>query len=196
MQIPITRRQLVHAGLAGTAAAAVLRPPDAAAAGAPAPGDSAVLTRTLRTEQLVVIAYERVLASGLLAPAVSTQVRVLLGQEHQHVAALERSLRELGAVLPRTSESAARRALSAHHIHESLTGLRNQHECLKLLIDIESLAEGAYFAAISKLTDPSLLRTSVEAMGCEAQHWTVLSAIQNPGKLYRSVPYPFVQGST
>jgi len=191
----MTRRQVVQTGIVGTAAAALLRVPDAAAAGAVAPSDSAVLARTLRIEQLVVIAYERVLTSGLLAPGVSGQLRTILGQEHRHVAVLERALRELGAALPRTSDSAAERLLAAHHVHVGLGSLRDQHDCLKLLIDVESLAEGAYYASISKLSDPGLMRTSIAAMGCEAQHWTLLNAIQHPGKLYRSVPYPFVQGS-
>jgi hypothetical protein len=140
-----------------------------------------------------VTAYERVLASGLVAPAVASQLRVQLVQEHEHIAVLERALRKLGAST--TSVSAAQRELRAHHIHVALAHLRSQHECLKLLIDVESLAERAYFEATSRLTDPGLVRTAVEAMGCEAQHWTVLSAIQHPGKLYRSVPYPFVVGS-
>jgi hypothetical protein len=179
----------------GATAAALLRLPDADVAGAAAPSDSTVLARTLRIEQLVVIAYERVLASGLVAPAVSAQLHTVLGQEHRHVAVLERALRELSAMPPQTSNAAAQRELAAHHVQVGLNSLGDQHDCLKLLIDVESLAEGAYFAAISKLTDPRLLRTSIAAMGCEAQHWTLLSAIQHPGKLYRSVPYPFVQGS-
>jgi hypothetical protein len=194
----------MQTGVAG-AAAALLSPRVAAGApsgvgttsaaggGAPGAGDSAVLSRTLRTEQLVVTVYERVLASGLVAPAVASQLRVQLAQEHEHIATLERALRELGA--SRTSVSAAQRELHHHHIHIALARLRSQHECLKLLIDVESLAERAYFEATSRLTDPGLVRMSVEAMGCEAQHWTVLSAIQHPGKLYRSVPYPFVVGS-
>jgi hypothetical protein len=167
--------------------------PSAAGTSAPGAGDSAVLSRTLRIEQLVVTVYQRVLASGLVVPAVASQLRVQLAQEHQHIATLERALRELGAST--TSVSAAQRELHHHHIHIALARLRSQHECLKLLIDVESLAERAYFEATSHLTDPELVRTSIEAMGCEAQHWTVLSAIQHPGKLYRSVPYPFVVGS-
>lgn len=195
MNARTTRRQLVQTGIAGATAVTLLGSRSAAAAIAAAPSDAAVLTHTLRIEHLVVVAYERVLASGLLAPGPSGQLHAILRQERQHVAALERALHVLGAQAPQSSVAAAQRELAAHHIHTSLSTLRSQHDCLKLLIDVESLAEGAYFAAISKLTDPALVRTSVEAMGCEAQHWTLLSAIQHPGKLYRSVPYPFVQGS-
>lgn len=193
-----TRRELMQAGIAATAAsaAALARPEPARAASAAAmPGDAALLAHTLRVEQLVVIAYRSVLASGVVAAAVAGQLQAMLAQELQHVAVLERRLRALGAPLPHTSTPGAQDVLGKRHVHLSLTRLRNQHECLKLLIDVESLAEGAYFSAIAKLSDPALIQESTEAMGCEAQHWTVLSALQHHGDVTRSVPYPFVQGS-
>ncbi len=193
MEIEPTRRQLLAAGTAASASA--LLAPELAAAAAPAPDDAAVLTRTLRIERLVVTAYRNVLASGVVKPAVARPLQAMLGQELEHVATLERDLRSLGAPVPQTAENTAQRELAAQHVHLSLTDLPTQHECLRLLIDVESLAEGAYFAAISKLTDPGLVRTSAAAMGCEAQHWTVLSALQHHGDVTRSVPYPFVQGS-
>lgn len=190
-----TRRELVRSAVAGAAAAAMLEPLAAGAASTAAPSDSAIVIRTLEIEQLVVISYERVLDSGLLTRAASAQVRSILHQERQHVAVLQHALRGLGGTMPHLDKAAAQRELAAHHVHDSLAHLRSQRECLKLLIDVESLAEGAYFWAISRLVDPVLLRAAVEAMGSEAQHWTLLSGIQHPGKLYRSVPYPFVQGS-
>lgn len=192
MHVRPTRRQLLAAGTAASASALLL--PELAEA-APAPSDSAVLTRTLRIEQLVVTAYRNVLASGVLTAAVASRLRAMLAQEQGHVAVLERGIRALGATIPPITASAAQRELTAHHVHLSLVHLPNQHECLRLLIDIESLAEGAYYSAISKLSDPGLVRTSAEAMGCEAQHWTVLSALQHHGDVTRSVPYAFVQGS-
>jgi ferritin-like protein len=143
-----------------------------------------------------VIAYRSTLASGVVTAVVARRLQAMLSQELQHVAALEQSVRALGAAVPHTSMGAAQNMLAAHHVQVSLTRLRDQHECLKLLIDVESLAEGAYFSAIAKLSDPALIQQSIEAMGCEAQHWTVLSALQHHGDVTRSVPYPFVQGST
>jgi hypothetical protein len=195
-----TRRELVRGGIAATAAAAgatLGRPPAAGATGTvPVESDATVLTHTLRVEQLLVIAYRSALGSGVVSTGVARWLQAMLAQELQHVAALERSALALGASIPRTSTRAAQKMLSAHHVHVSLTGLRDQHECLKLLIDAESLAEGAYFSAIGKLSDPALIRQSTEAMGCEAQHWTVLSALQHHADVTRSVPYPFVQGSS
>jgi hypothetical protein len=194
-----TRRELVHGGIVATAAAAatLARPvPAGAAAAVPAHSDATVLAHTLRVEQVLVIAYRSALTSGVVTAAVARRLQVMLAQERQHVAALERSVRALGAPVPRTSTRAAQKMLAAHHVHVGLARLRDQHECLKLLIDVESLAEGAYFSAIAKLSDPVLIRESTEAMGCEAQHWTVLSALRHHGDVTRSVPYPFVQGSS
>jgi hypothetical protein len=194
-----TRRELVRGGIAATAAAAastLARPVRAGAATAvPAQSDATVLVDTLRVEQVLVIAYRTVLASGVVTTAVARRLQAMLAQELQHVAGLERSVQALSAPVPRTTTRAAQKMLAAHHVHVSLTGLRDQHEGLKLLIDVESLAEGAYFSAIGKLSDPALIRASIEAMGSEAQHWTVLSALRHRGDVTRSVPYPFVQGS-
>jgi hypothetical protein len=199
MEAASTRRELVRDGIAASAAAsAAVRSATAAAAVAPAHSDAAVLTRTVQIEHLVSIAYQRVLGSGALRPAIAGVLRALLSQELEHLAALERALRRLGATVPTAPRgvASAQRALGRHHVSASLTGLETRHECLRLLIDVESLAEGAYFSAISKLRDPALLRTSAEIMGCEAQHWTLLSELQHRGDVSRAVPYPFVQGSS
>jgi len=200
MEAAATRRELVQSGIVATAvlSAAAVHAPGALAALAPARSDAAVLARTLQIEQLVSIAYSRVLGSRALGPAVIGPLRTLLSQELEHVATLEQGLTGLGASVPAPpgSVASAQAALVRHHVSASLTRLDTQHECLRLLIDVESLAEGAYFSAISKLSDPGLVRTSTEIMGCEAQHWTVLSALQHHGNVDRAVPYPFVQGSS
>ena len=200
MEEAATRRELVRSGIAATAvlSAAAVNSPRALAAVAPAQSDAAVLARTLQIEQLVSIAYRQAIGSGALGPTVIGPLRALLSQELEHVATLEHGLRGLGASVPAppAGVASAQAALVRHHVFASLTRLRTQHECLRLLIDVESLAEGAYFSAISKLSDPGLLRTSTEIMGCEAQHWTLLSALQHHGNVDRAVPYPFVQGSS
>jgi rubrerythrin len=194
-----TRRDLLRgAAAAGAAASALGRSAAAVAAPAATPGDDRMLAKALRTEQLVVIGYQAALATDAVSAGVRYVLEHMLAQELQHVGALERILRSRGAPVPGgpASTQAAQEELTRHHIHISLTGLRTQHLCLRLLINLESLAEGAYFAAISKLHDPSLVRTSLEIMGCEAQHWTLLSSIQHHGKVELAVPYPFVQGSS
>jgi hypothetical protein len=196
-----TRRELAQRGLAATASVAALTAVgacSAAAAAATPQSDAGVLGRVLAVEDLVVVAYRQALRSGALRPRVGRQVREILAQELEHVATLQRELERIGAPVPAAPHdlATAQRALAGHHMHTSLEALRTQNDCLKLLIDVESVAEGAYFAAIGALTDPALLRTSAGIMGCEAQHWTVLSAARHNGDVTFSVPYPFVEGST
>jgi hypothetical protein len=165
----------------------------AAAAGA-AETDAQALASALGVEQLLIVAYRQVVAAPVLSPAARSELRVLLGQEEQHVAALERGLAGLGArptnALP--SLAVAQAQLNRHHVPWRLTRLRTERACLKLLIDAESVAEDAYFSAIAQLQDPALIRTCAAIMGSEAQHWTVLSAILNNGDVSKAVPYPFV----
>jgi rubrerythrin len=179
-------------------AGAALGAPAASARGTAPEDDTSLLGQTLRVEQLVVIAYRRVLASGASSSRVARTVQTILGQELAHVAALERALEARGARPPAPPRDlvAAQRGFAAHHMFTSLTDLPTQKSCLRLLIDVETIAESAYLEAIAKLSDAHLLRMSTEIMGCEAQHWTVLSAVRHHGDVMRSVPYPFVGGST
>jgi rubrerythrin len=91
---------------------------------------------------------------------------------------------------------AAQVVLTRHGVRWSLTQLTNQHDALKLLVDVESLAENVYFEAVGIITEPPLMRTCAEIMGCEAQHWTVLSGLLNHRDPNKAVPYPFVAGSS
>jgi hypothetical protein len=189
----ITRRRLVAGGAAALACAAAC-----ADARADASSDGGELQKTLEVEQLVVISYRRALAGGALAAAVEQRVRTLLAQELDHVATLELELDRRGVAVPNppTAVSAVQAALARHQLSVDLTRLHTQHDYLRLLIDVETVVEAAYFAAISKLGDASLVRLCVEAMGGEAQHWTVLSALQHPGQVAAAVPYAFVRGSS
>jgi hypothetical protein len=186
-------RDGIAAGAVITAGALGCAP---AAEAAPAQVEARALTHAVQIEQLVVIAYRQVVASGLIKPAVNHQLRTVLDQELQHVALLQRALEGRGEIVPAPPGlPGAQAALTRHEVHWSLTHLQNQHDCLKLLVDMESLAENAYFQAIQKLQDLPLVRTCVEIMGCEAQHWTVLSGFLNHRDATRAVPYPFVEGT-
>lgn len=200
-----TRRELVTSGAAavisggfgGAAISALARPADVWAASAADDGDAGPLTRALRIEQLVVIAYERVLSAGQLDVTATDTIRGFHSQELDHVSTLERALSDLGGTIPSPPQdtASAQRALGVHHVYRSLTQLGTERDCLKLLIDVESVAEGGYFDAIASLGDPGRMRTAAEIMGCEAQHWTILSGLLNRFNVLRSVPYPFVAGS-
>jgi hypothetical protein len=80
-------------------------------------------------------------------------------------------------------------------VSASLTDLRTQNACLKLLVDLESVAEGASYTPIKHLRRPELVQLCARIMACEAQHWTVLSGLRNPGQYVKAVPWPYVFGS-
>lgn len=197
-----TRRELLRTGLeAGAAAAAgvgisAALAPVAQATSAPSQDEARALAHALEIEQLVVLAYRRALSSGVLRPPVKGQLQTHLAQELEHVAVLERAAAERAMNIPASPSLASGQAeLSGHGIPWSLTRIRSQHDCLKLLVDVESLAENAYFQAVGRLQDLKLARTCAEIMGCEAQHWTVLSGFLNHRDAKKAVPYPFVQGT-
>lgn len=192
MTIRPTRRELVTYGIAaGAAASALAVTSDAMALSTT---DEQALAQTLRVEQLLVLAYERVVAAPVLSSPVRGELTRLLSQERDHVKALEEAARRLGSTVSvgRPSLEEAQAALTREHVPWSLTDLRSQRACLKLLIDLESVAESTYFKAIGGVQDPGVIRTCAEIMGCEAQHWTVLSGFLNHGDPTKAVPYPFV----
>lgn len=191
-----TRRGLIT-GAVGLTAATGLAAGSASAAATSPNSEARALIDALRLERVGVIAYRQALSTSVLRPAVSSKLRLLLAQELQHVAKLEQLLRELGSNDPHgpSGPAAAQALLGQHQVGLSLSQLPSQHACLRLLIDVESLIEGAYFRAIPQLGQPARVRVAMEMMGSDAQHWTVLSAIQHQGDVEQSVPYPFVQGS-
>ncbi|MBV9804483.1 MAG: hypothetical protein JO130_14880, partial [Solirubrobacterales bacterium] len=64
-----TRRELM-VGAVGAAGVGAALAPDASLADTPAPSDAQLLTDSLAVERVMVLAYRRVLASGLLTPDV------------------------------------------------------------------------------------------------------------------------------
>lgn len=195
-----TRRELMAGavGLAGLAAGAVSgTAADLALADAQPPSDTELLTKTLETERLMVFAYERVLASRALSPGVQRAITPHLGHERAHVSAVAAALTHLGAPAPTKplTLKAASDTLSHHNVSGSLTDLHTEDACLKLLVDLESVAEGASYSPIKDLTRPELIQLCARIMACEAQHWTVLSGLRNPGQYVKAVPWPYVFGS-
>lgn len=192
-----TRRELIAGTAAVTAAASLGAAASCASAATSGGSEAEALSYALQVERLGVIAYTQVLATSVLSAGVRVQLQTLAAQEREHVATLERILGGLGASIPQgpADTAAAQAIMSRHQVDLSLTDLHSQRDCLRLLVDVESLTEGAYFAAIPQLTQASLLRASLGLMGSDAQHWTVLSGIQHRGDVSVSVPYPFVQGS-
>lgn len=198
MDARATRRQLISRAVAVAAGAAAGGLASAAPALAASETDPELVAKVLGIEQLLVLVYGQVLLSPALEPAVRRTVRTLLGHEREHVASLTDLLIGIGGIPPAgpSDVRSADAVLAQHHISVRLTGLRTQHDCLKLLVDVESIAEGAYYTSIQHLSSAELLSTASSIMACEAQHWTVLTELQHPGQIVDAVPWPFVWGSS
>jgi len=159
--------------------------------------DADLLRAIVSVELLVVFSYEQVLSSGKLTPDSEHVVRQLLDHEHTHVDVVSADLEELGQEPPDppASVTAADAELSVLHGSGKLASLSSEADCLRLLEQVESLAQGAYYVSMSKLTDVKLARTCASILGAEAQHYTALAGLLHPGDINKAVPYAFVEGS-
>lgn len=200
-----TRRQVVAGALAAVGAAAgaeaglaAMADPAGADGTQPPVSDADALSKALMVERLMVIGYRRVLASGTLAPDAVRVITPLLAHELEHVSTVAARLRAMGVNAdtgPLDLDGAAA-ALSAHNVSGSLTDLGSADDSLRLLVNLESVAEGVYFTALATLSTAGLQRLAAQIMACEAQHWTAVSGLRNPGQYVRAVPWPFVTGSS
>ena len=199
----ITRRQIVSVAIAlggleagGSTAASLLA---AARSGAAtlSQTDSDVLYRLLSVELLVAVVYERVLHTGLLSPNAAHLARRLLAQERAHARVLSVELAKLGVAPPLSpaSTTVTDKELGDRHVASGLVKLQDEHDCIRLLLDVEGVAEGAYYTAMPKLRDRGRLRTCAAIMANEGQHYTALSEVLHPGDVIKSVPYAFVEGT-
>ena len=194
-----TRRELMAGAAAGAGlwavGTSVLRPAEAEAA---APQTDAELIRAiLSVELLVVFSYEQVLSSGKLPADTEHIIRQLLDHEHTHVDVLSADLEELGQAPPDppASVTAADAELSVLHGSAKLASLNSEEDCLRLLEQVESLVQGAYYVSMSKFADVKLARTCASILGAEAQHYTALAGLLHPGDINKAVPGAFVEGS-
>lgn len=160
--------------------------------------DPQALSKALEVERVMVLAYRRVLTSGVLAVDIERAIAPYLQHEIQHVSAVAAALGALGvkASTGPLDLNAAGDLLSKHGIPVSLTGLHSQNDAMRLLVDLESVAEGVYFTALKTLSTQPLQRLAAQIMACEAQHWTAVSGLRNPGQYVKAVPWPFVTGSS
>ncbi len=194
-----TRRQLVTGAVAAAGVAVGVTTVAGRAAADTSPvSDAEALSKALVVERLMVLAYRQVVASGTLTPEVEAVITPLLAHELEHVAAVAGRLEKMGvkAATGPLDLNSASAELSKHNVPDSLTVLHTMNDSLKLLVDLESVAEGVYFTALATLSKPGLQRLSAQIMACEAQHWTALSGLRNPGVYVKAVPWPFVTGSS
>ncbi len=193
----MTRRRLLARWLLVAAAGGGSTIAGASAAGAqPADTDAALASELLAVELLSIAVCERVLASNLLATRSKRLARRVLSHEHAHAALLLPELHGLGVNPPPAPVSPQQvdQALAAHHVDRRVEDLHTERDGLDLLLDVESVAEGAYYTAMSKLQLPHLQLLAAQLLASEAQHEAMLGLLRAPKDFDRASAYPFVEG--
>lgn len=199
---PVSRRELLRRTLAGAGVASVLAVADAAepsaALAAQTEVDGEVLRLVLAVEQLGLFIYEHVLDTRRLTDDAEPMVREILRHEHAHVRKLTQELTLLGLAAPEppSSPALADTELAARHGSGSLTDLHSEADCLRLLLEAELVCQGAYYQAMSKLSDANRLKTTAQALAVEGQHYSVISMLLHPNDFEKAVPYAFVEGKS
>ncbi|MDQ6835145.1 MAG: ferritin-like domain-containing protein [Actinomycetota bacterium] len=193
-----TRRELLVAGAGAAVTSTLLAPGAAHAAGVTTAPEAPAyrLHRLLRVELLVVYCYEHVLSASLLRPRARRLLLPLHGHEQAHVHLLEAELRRLGGTppAPPASIKQANRDLARHHVGGRLGQLQGSRDALFLLLALEQVSVGAYYVALTKLTERRLITLAAQIMASEAQHEALIGLALNPGRAQNAVPYGFVQG--
>jgi Ferritin-like domain len=191
-----TRRELI-AGMGAVVAYAAL-PDGAAAAETTTKSDPELLRGLVAVELLLITVYRRVIATGLLSARVQRTAEHVLRQEHVHARLLRRELVARGGRAAPAVEGtdALDRVLISLKVSGSLKQLHSEHDCVHLLLELETAAEGAYFKAISQLHDVRLAHLAAQILGSEAQHQTAVSEARRPGNAWQAAPSAFVKGKT
>ena len=163
---------------------------------APPRSDASVLRHLLDVEHVVEFCYAHVLGEGLLSARTTTTVAPFLGHEREHVGALAGELARRGGAPPRPPASVeqADRSLSRLRVTARLAGRHTEREAVQLLIGAEAAITGAYYEAVGRLRDTTLIERAAQAMAAEAQHATALRRILHPRRVSKYVSSPFVEG--
>jgi hypothetical protein len=195
--MPPTRRELI-AG-AGAAVAVAALPERAAASPEPtAKSDPELLRELLAVELLLFSVYDRVIAAGLLSSRVERAARQVMAQEEVHARLVERELSARGGrvPLPVNGADAIDKVLRSLKVSGSVKKLHTEHDCVHLLLELETAAQGTYFKAITQLHDVHLAHLAAQILASEAQHETAVSEARRPGNAWQAAPSAFVKGKT
>lgn len=191
-----TRRELLLGGAVG-AGGVLLAAASAQADQAPAHVSvTDRLQRLIRIELLLLFSYRHVLASSVLTPRARRTLTPFAAHEQAHIAALEKQLTARGGAVPAgpASLSAANRDLGHRKVGGRLGQLRGDLDAVRLLLTLEQVTIGAYFVALMKLEESSLIELTSQIMANEAQHDAMLGLLLPPNKPADAVPYGLVQG--
>jgi hypothetical protein len=184
---------------AGAALAYAALPERSAAASDSSPhSDPELLRGLLAVELLLISVYRRVIATGLLSPRVERTSREVVAHEQVHARLMRAELAAVGGDVPPpvNGVNALDKALSSLKVSGSLRKLHSEHDCVHLLLELETAAEGAYYKAISQLHDVRLVGLAAQILASEAQHQTAVSEARRPGNAWQAAPSAFVHGKS
>ena len=141
-------------------------------------GDAPVLAQAINLERVTVIAYDTVIAGGLLTPVLRATLGRFRAHEREHEEALVTALTSLGGTPPAPPQGVA----DVDKVVEGLRDVRSRADVLTFLIELETAAVAAYHDALASFGEAKLLQTGASIMANEGQHLVVLrrAADQDP----------------
>lgn len=176
------RRGLLRGGLAGTAAlatgafgAALLALMDTPASAA-TPADVQMLQTSASIENLAIAVYTKALTLDFIGgasalPTVKAFVTKTLAQHQDHAGAFNAAVTQLGGKKQTQPDPALTSVVSS-------ADLTNANGVVTLAITLENTAAQTYVANTAALTDKNARAVTASIMGVEAQHASVLYAVQ------------------
>lgn len=158
--------------------------------------DTDRLHRLMSIEQLLLYVYDQVLGSSILPASARAQLAVVRDHEQVHINTLHARLTARGGQppAPPASIAQANRRLAVRNVAGRLGQLQGPEDALRLLLALERVTVGAYFVALIKLTDPSLIALASQIMASDSQHQAIIGTLLNPGDVPAAVPSGLVQG--
>ncbi len=137
-------------------------------------GDGVLLNQALAVEQRAIAAYT---AAGPLLPGIQQQAaRLFLSQELQHAGELRKLVKLTGA---KAHDPEPRYDLGQPH---------GAAQLLELLHEVERQQLAAYLTVLPRVSSPELRRALAAIMANDAQHVSVLRALQGSSAL--AGPFP------
>jgi hypothetical protein len=160
----------------------------------PAREDAAVLRELLGVERAIVAAHRHIAAHAALRAPVLGALAHVAAHERVHVTVLARAAGAPASAASALRLDRAQRFLVNRGLDRSIARARSQHDALRVAIELEGIAEHAYYEAIKRLSSPAAIRLAAEIMAVEAQHETLLRRLQRHVSVAASVPAAFVSG--
>lgn len=143
--------------------------------------EAVILNEILARQTAAVSAYDHSLR-GLGGRSLAT-ARLFRVQEQEHVDAIFKSLRSLGAAAEPPQETI------------EVEGLRSESEYLNFLYELESATIEAELSAVNRLTSPAVRSMLATTVANQAQHLVLLRRLLG-AKWQETVPAPFESGAT